>query len=180
MSSGPPNLGDTLTGGIQDVSALLPLIGTEQCELHTGSALEGGYLYAAATPLSIFGSLGIVKMSFSTLLCTTTWPFNGAKWLRDIGLQSTGSVSSLAGLNRERPGQVQYVAEAKFIKLLEDQHIDDPKRILELDWSGWQRRTVSAQTTGEYYVPSFFAGASLPLLVQTRFCDIGYTQSRGM
>ena len=40
--SGPPqNVRTTLTGGIQDVSALLPLLGTDQCEHHVGSALEG-------------------------------------------------------------------------------------------------------------------------------------------
>ena len=48
-----PNVGTTLTGGVQDIAALLPLLGTDQCEKHVGSALEGGYLYAAATPLAV-------------------------------------------------------------------------------------------------------------------------------
>ena len=30
--SRPPNVGTTLTGGIQDIAALLPLLGTDQCE----------------------------------------------------------------------------------------------------------------------------------------------------
>ncbi|KAJ7914654.1 hypothetical protein B0H13DRAFT_2325104 [Mycena leptocephala] len=55
------NDGASLVSGIQDISAFLPIIGTEQC--HVGEALEGGYLYAAAAPLSMFGSLGIVKAS---------------------------------------------------------------------------------------------------------------------
>ena len=65
MSGSPENVGTTLTGGIQDIAALLPLIGTDQCEKHVGSALDGGFLYAAATPLSIFGSLGVVKIGIS-------------------------------------------------------------------------------------------------------------------
>ena len=68
------NFGGTLTGGIQDISALLPLLGTEQCEKHVGSALEGGFLYAAATPLSLFGSLGIVKAGISVLVASISIP----------------------------------------------------------------------------------------------------------
>ncbi|KAF9259917.1 hypothetical protein L218DRAFT_630707 [Marasmius fiardii PR-910] len=66
------NFGDTLSGGIQDISALLPLLGTEQCERHAGSALDKGFLYAAATPLSIFGSLGVAKTAYVTLIATST------------------------------------------------------------------------------------------------------------
>ncbi|KAJ7573787.1 hypothetical protein C8J56DRAFT_981571, partial [Mycena floridula] len=57
------SVGTTLVSGIQDISAFLPIIGTEQCERHIGSALDSGFLYAAATPLSMFGSLGIIKAS---------------------------------------------------------------------------------------------------------------------
>ena len=53
MDSGTSFRG-TLTGGIQDISALLPLLGTEQCEDHVSSALTKGYIYAAATPISLF------------------------------------------------------------------------------------------------------------------------------
>jgi hypothetical protein len=61
--------GQTVSGGIQDISAVLSLLGTQQCELHVGSALRGGgrggYLYAAITPISIFGSLGVAKVNRS-------------------------------------------------------------------------------------------------------------------
>ncbi|KAJ7842656.1 hypothetical protein B0H14DRAFT_2359507 [Mycena olivaceomarginata] len=71
------NDGASLVSGIQDISAFLPIIGTDQCERHVGEALEGGYLYAAAAPLSMFGSLGIVKgctailvaSAFASLFC---------------------------------------------------------------------------------------------------------------
>ncbi|KAJ7576621.1 hypothetical protein C8J56DRAFT_398080 [Mycena floridula] len=147
MSNSQPNFGDTLTGGIQEVSALLPLLGTEQCERHAGSALDRGYIYAAATPLSIFGSLGIVKAAFSTLLGTITWPLNGARWLSDTGFGNSGSVASLLELIPDEgeahrdPGSngarsAKYVAEAKLIKLLDDQNIDDPQRV-SVSFSGW-------------------------------------------
>jgi len=74
MSEPPQNVGRTLTGGIQDIAALLPLLGTDQCEKHVGSALDGGYLYAAAAPLSIFGSLVIVKMGISVLISSISIP----------------------------------------------------------------------------------------------------------
>ncbi|KAK7041578.1 hypothetical protein VNI00_009165 [Paramarasmius palmivorus] len=53
------NFGDTLSSRIQDIAALLPLLGTQQCEFQVGSSLEKGYVYAAASTLSLFGSLGI-------------------------------------------------------------------------------------------------------------------------
>jgi hypothetical protein len=65
MNSSP---GTSLVSGIQDISAFLPVIWTEQCERHVGEVLEVGLLYAAATPLSLFGSLGIVK-SGTAILC---------------------------------------------------------------------------------------------------------------
>ena len=60
MSSDGGGIGWTLTSGIQDVAAILPLLGTEQCSVQVSSALTRGYLYAAASPMSIFGSLGVV------------------------------------------------------------------------------------------------------------------------
>ncbi|KAJ3535205.1 hypothetical protein NMY22_g6592 [Coprinellus aureogranulatus] len=79
------------TGGIQDVSALLPLLGTEQCESLVTSALQKGSLYAAAAPMSIFGSLGIVKAGFVVLWGSINhWVFRGPKLLRNAGFTPTG------------------------------------------------------------------------------------------
>jgi hypothetical protein len=74
MSNPSKTFGTTLTGGIQDISALLPLLGSDQCENHVGSALGAGYLYAAAAPLSLFGSLGIVKSGISILISSISIP----------------------------------------------------------------------------------------------------------
>src|ERR1700687_221163 len=74
MASGGSSIGGTITNGIQDLAALLPLLGTEQCENHIGSALTKGFLYTAAAPLSTFGSLGVGRAGFKTLLSATSIP----------------------------------------------------------------------------------------------------------
>ncbi|KAJ7481867.1 hypothetical protein FB451DRAFT_1005384, partial [Mycena latifolia] len=85
--------GTSLVSGIQDISAFLPIIGTEQCERHVGDALEGGFLYAAATPLSMFGSLGIVKASAAILVASISPRF--AQMLADAGFKLEGSVAAM-------------------------------------------------------------------------------------
>ncbi|KDR65858.1 hypothetical protein GALMADRAFT_30127, partial [Galerina marginata CBS 339.88] len=146
MSGSTQNVGGTLTGGIQDISGLLPLIGTEQCEEHVGSALEGGYLYAAAAPLSLFGSLGIVKVGMSVLISTISIPkisfsyrkpfsiklsqdrWLGARTLENAGFQPAGSVAGLIAMDGKR-----YKAETRLIENLEEKHIDNPEE-LSIDW----------------------------------------------
>ncbi|ESK82772.1 hypothetical protein Moror_5635 [Moniliophthora roreri MCA 2997] len=136
MAEEPSTFGDTLSSGIQDVAALLPLLGTDQCERHVGSALEKGYLYAAAASLSLFGSLGTVKVGFATLLATVTYPFYGGRWLGDAGFGTPGSVSSLVTVDNDTG---MYGAELKLQKLLKEQHIDDPTLVKGFEWSGWRK-----------------------------------------
>ncbi|KAL0058154.1 hypothetical protein AAF712_015178 [Marasmius tenuissimus] len=130
------SFGDTISSGIQDIAALLPLLGTEQCERHVGDALQKGYLYAAATPLSIFGSLGVVKTSFATFLATMTKPFYGGSWLQDAGFGTTGSVASMVTLV---PGTKRYGAEVQSERLMKEQHIDNPEMILSIERFGWKK-----------------------------------------
>ncbi|KAJ7046252.1 hypothetical protein C8F04DRAFT_1024662, partial [Mycena alexandri] len=87
------NDGASLVSGIQDISAFLPIIGTDQCERHVGEALEGGYLYAAAAPLSMFGSLGIVKASTAILVASLS-P-GSAQMLVNAGFKLEGSVAAM-------------------------------------------------------------------------------------
>ncbi|KAL0060365.1 hypothetical protein AAF712_012871 [Marasmius tenuissimus] len=131
------NFLDTISNGIQNIAAILPLLGTDQCERHVGEALLNGYLYAAATPLSIFGSLGIVKVSFATLLAITrTKLFDGGGWLHDAGFSTTGLVASMITLQR---GTKRYGAEAHLERLMKEEHIGDPEIIKHIHWSGWKR-----------------------------------------
>jgi hypothetical protein len=88
MSSSGRGIGATITGGIQDIAAILPLLGTEQCSVQVSSALTQGYLYAAATPMSIFGSLGVVIAGFKTLIaCFSFGNIEGAKILGNMGFE---------------------------------------------------------------------------------------------
>ena len=89
-------IGSTLTGGIQDIAAILPLLGTEQCSIQVSSALTRGYLYAAASPMSIFGSLGVVRAGFKTLVaCFSFGDIEGAKLLGNMGFEPQGENLSL-------------------------------------------------------------------------------------
>src|ERR1700722_1410081 len=101
-NSGSPSIGGTLTGGIQDISALLPLLGTEQCEEHVGSGLSKGFLYPATTPLSVFGSLGMARTGLKALTAAInipSWNLYGAQLLRNGGFSPTGTNLSLIMLD---------------------------------------------------------------------------------
>ncbi|KAJ7778056.1 ankyrin repeat-containing domain protein [Mycena olivaceomarginata] len=113
------SFGTTISSGIQDISAILSLLGTEQCELHVGSALRGGggggYLYAAITPVSIFGSLGAAKAAFSIVLASL--PF-GARKLKHMGFEPKGDVVAAMLLDGDR-----YLAETRLLRLLDKYYI---------------------------------------------------------
>ncbi len=124
-------IGATVTNGIQDISALLPLLGTEQCETHVGSALSEGWLYVAATPLSIFGSLGIARAGFKALLAGS--PLRGSKFLRNSGFKPSGTNLSLIMLDKSDEGaktenRDRHLAETNIMaKLDRDAHRGSPK-----------------------------------------------------
>ena len=80
--SGGISFGATFTGGIQNIAGFLPLLGTQQCEEHIGSALTKGYLYASATPMSIFGSLGIAPSRAMSKSFDLAWLVQ-KEWQRD-------------------------------------------------------------------------------------------------
>src|SRR6266568_3587906 len=137
MSGPPQNVGKTLTGGIQDIAALLPLLGTDQCEQHVGSALDGGFLYAAAAPLSIFGSLGIVKIGISVLISIPKISISyrklsvgfsqdrwlGARTLDNAGFKPVGTVAPLIAMDG-----IRYTAETRLMQILEEKHIDNTEK----------------------------------------------------
>jgi len=120
--------GATLSTGIQDIAALLPLLGTEQCEDHVSSALTKGYLYIAATPLSIFGSLGIARAGFKTLvasLAVAKWNFIGARKLANMGFEPKGTNLSLIMMTEDD----RYLVENRVDSLLKELHIDSTKKV---------------------------------------------------
>ncbi|KAF4584645.1 hypothetical protein EYR40_004633 [Pleurotus pulmonarius] len=131
--------GGTVTGGIQDISALLPLLGTEQCEEHVGSALVGGFLYAAVAPLSLFGSLGIARAGGKALMaCIRYRTFMGARLLRDAGFAPVGKALSQIMWDGER-----HVAEKSLTEMLEKLHITDMEKLsVEEHRKDWNLRLL--------------------------------------
>ncbi|KAF8803135.1 hypothetical protein BYT27DRAFT_7036964, partial [Phlegmacium glaucopus] len=126
MSSSSGGLGSFLTGGIQNISALLPLLGTEQCEVQVSSALSRGLHRAAMAPISIFGSLGIVSAGYKTLVaCISLWDIEGAKILSDVGFEPKGDNLSLIMVE---PGkgrnQGRYIIEVRMDELIQELNID--------------------------------------------------------
>ena len=132
MSSG---IGSTLTGGIQDVAGILPLLGTEQCSIHVSSALTRGYLYAASAPMSIFGSLGVVSAGFQTLVvCFSFGGFEGAKILGNMGFEPQGENLSLIMVEGGKGGNKErYIIENRMDALIEELNIDK-NRIIYLGY----------------------------------------------
>ena len=119
-------IGSTLTGGIQDIAAFLPLLGTEQCAEQVSSSLTRGYLYAAATPMSIFGSLGMVSAGYKTLAaCFTFGKFEGAKILGNMGFEPLGENLSLIMVEAGKGDNAgNYIIETRMHELIEENNID--------------------------------------------------------
>jgi hypothetical protein len=126
MSSSGGGIGSTLTGGIQDVAAILPLLGTEQCSDQVSSALTRGYLYAAATPMSIFGSLGVVTAGFKTLVaCFSFGDIEGAKVLGNMGFEPQGENLSLIMVEAGKGKNTgRYIIESRMDELIKELNID--------------------------------------------------------
>ncbi|KAJ7585705.1 hypothetical protein C8J56DRAFT_760466, partial [Mycena floridula] len=116
-------LGGVVVGGIQEIAALLPLLGTEQCEDHTGSALTKGLLYSSITPASLFGSVGIAKMGFAVLIaCIPVKRFMFAKALSDAGFRPKGKAAPLIALDPAH--EERYLAESLLDAMLLEEHIE--------------------------------------------------------
>ena len=119
-------VGSTLTGGIQDIAAILPLLGTEQCSIQVSSALTRGYLYAAASPMSIFGSLGVVRAGFKTLVaCFSFGDIEGAKLLENMGFEPQGENLSLIMVEAGKGKNAgHYIIETRMDELIKELNID--------------------------------------------------------
>ena len=119
-------IGSTLTSGIQDIAAILPLLGTEQCSVQVSSALTRGYLYAAATPMSIFGSLGVVRAGFKTFVaCISFGDIEGAEILGNMGFEPQGENLSLIMVEAGKGKNAgRYIIENRIDALIDELNID--------------------------------------------------------
>ena len=123
LSSG---FGSTLISGIQDIAAIIPLLGTEQCSIQVSSALTQGYLHAAASPMSIFGSLGVVRAGFKTLVaCFSFRSIEGAKLLGNMGFEPQGENLSLIMFEAGKGKNTgRYIIESRMDDLIKELNID--------------------------------------------------------
>ncbi|TEB15822.1 hypothetical protein FA13DRAFT_1651004, partial [Coprinellus micaceus] len=105
------------TGGIQNLAALIPLLSTRLCERHVTIALQKGLLYAAAAPMTIFGSLGIAQAGLIALCGSIDYPFfHGPALLRNAGFHPTGVGELLLHVKEDK--QRLYKAEDKLRTIL--------------------------------------------------------------
>ena len=116
----PGSVGATLTGSIQDVSDLLPLLGTEQCEDHASSALTKGYLYAAVMPMARAGiKTFIASLNFSIF----GLHIHGARMLSNMGFRPQGTNLPLV-MADESDKDMRHLVETQPDKLLKELHVD--------------------------------------------------------
>ena len=122
-------IGSTLEGGIQDIAAIIPLLGSDQCAEQVSSALTRGYLYAAATPMSIFGSLGVVIAGFKTLIaCISFGGIEGAKILGNMGFEPQGENLSLIMVESGKgKDSGRYIIETRIEELIKEPNIDQDR-----------------------------------------------------
>lgn len=125
-----PSYGSTLTIGVQDIAALLPLLGTEQCETHVASALSDGYLFAAATPLSIFGTLGLAVAGFKALIASIVGHsgFLGAETLKNAGFGPSGKSLELIMMNADSDHPDRHLIETRIEQFLQQFGVEDGEK----------------------------------------------------
>ncbi|KAJ2961698.1 hypothetical protein NQZ79_g3069 [Umbelopsis isabellina] len=110
-TSAAPSYGSVLTSGIQDVSAVAALFGTESCTEHVASGLTGGFLYPAAAGMSMFGSLGSAKAALYSIVSDSVLENLGAEpygeFRRTLSWTKETSIQSMLA---RQPGHMRMVA----------------------------------------------------------------------
>src|SRR5258708_7407735 len=98
--------GQVLSTGIQDISAIAALFGTDMCADHLLNVVNRGYLYGAVTAISMFGSLGSVKAALYVVL--------PSRWLHNIGMINAGPLLTKFNAQNAKPllYQISVAAES--------------------------------------------------------------------
>ena len=143
MSSIGGEFGSALIGGIQNVAAFIPLIGTEE----VSSSLTRGYLYSASAPISIFGSFGLVVAGFKTFMaCFSFRGIEGAKILWNMGVELQGDNLSLIMVETGKEKNAgRYVIDTRIDELIKELNIDQ-NRIIGVTHksTAWRVRMIAA------------------------------------
>ncbi len=85
-------------------------------------------------PISIFGSLGIVRASFNILVASVDiqqYRFLGARKLNNGGFDAGGVVAPMIALDPHHPKR--FLAESRLEKMLSDEHIENAED-LKVTW----------------------------------------------
>ena len=110
-------IGSTLTGGIQDIAAILPLLGTEQCSDQV-SSLRSGYTYVDLWK-SQDGQCGTLAACFSFR------GIEGAKILGNMGFEPQGENLSLVMVEAGKGKNAgRYIIETRMDNLIKELNID--------------------------------------------------------
>jgi hypothetical protein len=127
MSSSTQDIVWIITDGIQVIASTLPLLGTGECSYELSSALSRGHLYAVATPMSIFGGLGVVRAGFMTFLACFSFSFGrieGSKILGKLGFEPEGEILSLVMVEVGGENEGHYVIDTRMDELIKEFNID--------------------------------------------------------
>lgn len=129
-----------LTTGIQNLAALIPILSTELCAKHVPKALQKGLLYAAAAPMTIFGSLGIAKAGFIALVASIDYPyFHGPTLLKNAGFHPSGMGKLFLHVKHNK--HHLYKAEDKLRTILNKKKVTEVKvNIWSWDFWWWNMR----------------------------------------
>ena len=122
MSSGGGGFSPTIMSGIQDVAAILSLLGTGD----VGSALTQGYFFAASAPMSIFGCLGLLSVGFKTFVaCLSFKGIEGAILFGNMGFEPQGENLSLIMIDTTKgENSGRFVIENRIDALIDELNID--------------------------------------------------------
>jgi hypothetical protein len=104
--------------------------------------MERGFFYVAGTPISIFGSLGIVKAGFTALWASLdVGKFHGPRQLRNAGFYPTGIVQKLT-YEFDTDDSI-YVAENRIRNILHQYRAGDVKiNLSSWPWIRWNLAMV--------------------------------------
>ncbi|KAG2184416.1 hypothetical protein INT43_000325 [Umbelopsis isabellina] len=107
----PPSYGSVLSSGIQDISAIAALFGTETCANHTLECMAGGYMYAATQSWSMLGSLGLVKaIMYSTAPLSLLAQAGFKEPGRTLSLFEEGKIRNMVHWAVEKEGMIDAVS----------------------------------------------------------------------
>jgi hypothetical protein len=106
--------------------------------------MDRGFWYVAATPVSIFGSLGIIKAGLVTLIISIDIPgFRGPRYLHNAGFSPPGLLKQLTYVLDDDDSI--YVAEQNIRSLLRQHRVTEVvPNLYSWPWVSWNLKMFAA------------------------------------